>query len=87
MVTRLKSFCIAEMQRRFGGCEFNIRLAAATLLDPRFQKAYFQSPLAVSKAHMYIEDEVKKLMRMDADAVEAAAATAGKPAYVLAPPC
>jgi len=37
-----KNFCICEIERRFGGIEFNKPLAIATMLDPRFIKAYFE---------------------------------------------
>ena len=84
VASRFRNFCIAEIQRRFGSCEHVQRLASATLLDPRFLKIYFQSPLAVSKAMMYIEDEIKKLMRRDALEADAAdEAVSGKHSVAL----
>ncbi|KAK3916900.1 Zinc finger BED domain-containing protein 4, partial [Frankliniella fusca] len=38
---RFNDFCISEINRRFGGMEFNAPLAISTMLDPRFIKAYF----------------------------------------------
>ncbi|KAK3926639.1 Zinc finger BED domain-containing protein 4 [Frankliniella fusca] len=65
MATKFKQFITGEMLRRFGNAEHNLRLAAATLLDPRFIKVYFQSPLAVSKAQRYLEQEIEKEMTLD----------------------
>ncbi|KAK3928033.1 Zinc finger BED domain-containing protein 4 [Frankliniella fusca] len=65
MATQFKAFVTGEMLRRFGGAEQNLRLAMATTLDPRFIKAYFQSPLAVSKAQRAIELEIEKEMVLD----------------------
>ncbi|KAE8746705.1 hypothetical protein FOCC_FOCC006568, partial [Frankliniella occidentalis] len=60
-----KTFITAEMVRRFGGAEQNIRLAAATILDPRFIKSYFQSPSAVTRAQRHIELEIEREMTLD----------------------
>ncbi|KAE8741814.1 hypothetical protein FOCC_FOCC012646 [Frankliniella occidentalis] len=71
MAKKFKEFVTSEMLRRFGSHEQNTRLAVATLLDPRFIKSYFQSPVARSKAENAIVAEIEKevmLDNLDADA-------------------
>ncbi|XP_034255337.1 zinc finger BED domain-containing protein 4-like [Thrips palmi] len=60
IASRLKTFLSGELLRRFGGIETNKMVAAATILDPRFIKHYFQSPLAAADAVAYIEEQVKQ---------------------------
>ncbi|KAK3931709.1 Zinc finger BED domain-containing protein 4 [Frankliniella fusca] len=70
-----RDFCLSELRRRFGNIETNRTLALATMLDPRFIKAYFQvcaikmwEPLTTANTMTLLEMEVRQIMRAEAAA-------------------
>ncbi|KAJ1522460.1 hypothetical protein ONE63_001650 [Megalurothrips usitatus] len=76
VAAQFRDFVAAELQRRFGNIESHRVLAAATLLDPRFMKNYFHSPLAAAEAVTFVEEQAKQelLLRLtDGQAPEPAA--------------
>lgn len=52
----LKVALMREIEKRFGAVEHVYLLAISNVLDPRFKKMYFQSPLNCSKAIQIVKD-------------------------------
>lgn len=64
-VIALKHVAISEIHKRFGAVEQVQLLALSTLLDPRFKKIHFNSPMACAQAittinHLYKESFAAK---------------------------
>ncbi|KAE8751356.1 hypothetical protein FOCC_FOCC001927 [Frankliniella occidentalis] len=71
LATRFYKFVCAEFDRRFDKIEQVMPLAIATLVDPRFQRSYFQDITGVARARGHIEEMMKKHIRESANAAEA----------------
>ncbi len=67
---RLAERLKANLARRFLNIEGNIKLASATLLDPRFKKAAFMKPEAAEQTKTHIVSELADLLEkgMSSDA-------------------
>jgi len=68
VATRLKTFLLAQLEKRFGAIEEVIPLAAATALDPRFKDVPFKSIIAKSKMKVFLAAEFKKQLEEDKSA-------------------
>lgn len=60
---KLRVLLLANFEKRFGKVEYTSLLAVSTILDPRFKKLYFNSPLAYSEAHQKIIKEMKLISK------------------------
>lgn len=58
----LRQELITQIKKRFEKIEHSHILAIATLLDPRFKKAHFKSPIANSNVIQYVNKELKKII-------------------------
>ncbi|XP_046388778.1 zinc finger BED domain-containing protein 4-like [Ischnura elegans] len=52
-----------QIKKRLDPLEENPLLAAATILDPRFKKIHFKSPINAAKAVTQLRDEIKAALR------------------------
>lgn len=59
---RLKDFVVSGLDRRFGKAEQMKRLAMATMLDPRYKKLHFQSPITCSQTIQSLSVAVREVM-------------------------
>ncbi|XP_050296176.1 E3 SUMO-protein ligase ZBED1 isoform X1 [Anthonomus grandis grandis] len=60
-VIALKKSTRDELLKRFGAIEQNLILAVSTILDPRFKKLHFNSPVVCSKTISFINQSIKNL--------------------------
>lgn len=63
-VLALKDKTSRELSKRFGAIEQNTLLAVSTILDPRFKKLHFNSPVACSKAISFINQSLQCLSQL-----------------------
>lgn len=60
----LKQQLVIQIGKKMDAEESNILLSIATILDPRFKRIHFQSPLNAAKAITVIKEEVRKEQRL-----------------------
>lgn len=57
-VLALKTITLNEIHKRFGAIEQNKLLAVATILDPRFKKLHFNTPVACANDISFINQSI-----------------------------
>lgn len=56
-----KNNMLSQIERRFNDIESHRILAVSTILDPRYKRMHFRSPLAVSTTISYINQQLKTI--------------------------
>lgn len=72
---KLKESLLLECNKRFGMAEQVYLLSISTLLDPRFKKIYFTSPINCAKAVQTLQEE----MQLNMDVCQQSSSTVSEP--------
>lgn len=66
-VGELKDLTMTEISRRFGSLEQVTLLAVSSILDPRFKRLHFQSPVACANAITFISKSIQSERQQNVD--------------------